>query len=1526
MTSAAAAPKLPLALKELTEDDLQETVLPPQTTPRTANGVKENYKWNFFTWVVFAWILRFIKYFTPEKNLTPVPVSLTESEKAKTAYEKFESNWAVECQKPKPSVLRAWFATFGVEYLMLGWWKVVDSICIWFAAYWLIRQFIVFARDPVTVTNPPYNGYLLALGMILSSAARAFALNHLQSGAVSIGIRSKACFTSAVYSKTMKTKGQLGVGDIVALCSRDCDRIVNGLIYFHFLWCSLPEVLAIIALIAVEVQLAVLPGVGILLVTYPLQFLFGYLTNKKQTEMTEVSDERVNVMNGVLDAIKIVKYSVWEEFFSTKVAALRQRELALLKTITTIRTFAFMNSFATPVLVSLVCFATYFLAGLGTINAVTTFTVLSISNSLRYPFFLLPTTVKLCTGAMVAMGNIEKYLLREELRPTQRNVATPPQDVEVTFEDASFVWEQGMVVVPTIQNISFSIKGPGLVAVIGSIAAGKSSLIAAIMEQLDLVSGRINVAGRFGYVSQFAWLFNASLQENILFGKPYDEKRYKEVVRVCALERDLEMLVDGDLTEIAERGTNLSGGQRQRVNLARAVYSDYEIILLDDPLSAVDQKVGRHIFSECIKGFLANKTVIFVTHALQYVEHCDKIIVMDDGRVAEYGTPKELLAKEDGLLKHMMGQSGPEEEHESESDAQPGAKPAPLLVPAAAAPEPVTPAANPVPAHPVYLPDDDDEPVHAARRRGHSRSIVRAVDEQVADTDLDSGTAMRSRVASVSMMRSFQKSMNQSSFSRRARTATLLDTDTEILRRTRTSTVMEKQDELVQAGKNVEELLQEEARLNTRIRRPRIGTVVERPGEVHDSPLAPIQPTRRPRNESLIKPVAVVKKDASMDEAKKNQTLGYSHYFKQAPCTHIIFIIFTFVATHAVRLTSDVWMTSWTNNQYSQTTGFYVGIYAMLIGLFMLMLTLRGLLFSWTARIVAVEMHTQLFTRIMHATMGFFQRTPLARLVNVFATDQDNIDDLLADSLFNMLQFTPLLLGTVILIAIYLPYSLICFGGCFLLLVVFEAACDKSIQRLKKEEAIARPYAYSHVTATVQGIMTVRAFGSEQRFTEVFQARMDKQHNYFNMLYHVQIWMALHIDLLSSILVFLIGIIVAKFRLDGNITSSTVGLVLSNAMQLIVFVKWTSRAVAEVTARMSSIETSAFYANQTEEEMPHKLPDRKPSPNWPIHPTIQYDGVVMHYNKALAPALKRCTFTIKAGEKIGIIGRTGAGKSTLLNSLLRLYELSEGVISVGDADIAPMGLQDVRGCVSIIPQEPILFKGTIRSNLDPLKEHPDSALWAALGKVNLTAYVQNLQLKLEGFVDDYGVNLSVGQRQLLCTARALMRNAKILVMDEATASVDVLTDALLQDTVRTCFAECTVLTIAHRLRTVIDYDRIMVMEHGVILEFDVPHVLLQNPKSALSQFVEQTGPATATQLKQIAKEAYELKQAIGVSATFASVPHDELTARMHSGEDSAGMASPATPVVERRGLLQSVTVDAAETTDVVLEERQEQQQ
>ncbi|XP_070538468.1 ATP-binding cassette sub-family C member 5-like [Ptychodera flava] len=920
--------------------------------------------------------------------------------------------------------------------------------------------------------------------------------------------------------------------------------------------------------------------------------------------------------------------------------------------------------------------------------------------------------------------------------------------------------------VKALFDIDLTLRKGQIIGVCGSVGSGKSSLLSAILSQMQFTSGEVKIDGTMAYVSQQAWIFNDTLRENIVFGERYEQERYKAAVFASALDEDIKQLPNGDLTEIGERGINLSGGQKQRVSLARALYADRDIYLLDDPLSAVDAKVGQHIFNHYIKDALKGKSVILVTHQLQYLSGCDDIYVLKDGRVFEYGNHDQLV----------------------EADGQ-------------------------------YA---------ALIRTFHS-------DDKNNSTDNESGVSY-----------------------------TLHDNILESTRRSK-GKISKGLHTRVSSQRNGSTTSEENANFERRGSRKSV-TLDDKLGN------KPIGITERSK--------MVIGSGQKADGkllTKEEQTEGsiswrtYHCYIKMAGgygAALVVLLLFllemgsvaacswwlaywiiqrsemgTYVSINATNenSTEEAYINTYEPEDTEMTSYIYVflGILAAVITF-----TILRCFAHVTATLNASsKIHDQLLKKVFQSPMNFFDTTPSGRIINRFSKDQDEVDVWLPNSLEEMLTFFSVICFSCVSILIVFPWLLLAFIP-FVLIVMFTYKYyHHGMRDCKRLGNISRSPWFSHVTATIQGLQTIRAYQKQGDFMRKFTQLLDKNTVAFMSFTFCGRWAGIRLDTITVATSFLTALMTVLSH--GAISPALCGLALSYTLQFTGLFQLSVRLAAEVEARMTSVERINFYLKTLTAEEATKASKVRPPDKWPSDGRLQIENLKMRYRDNLPLALKGVTFNVASMEKVGIVGRTGAGKSSLGVSLFRLVEPTSGTIHIDGINISDIRLHDLRSRLSVIPQDPVLFVGTIRYNLDPFDEYSDDEIWQSLEKANLKHMVRDLEGKLEAPVIENGGNFSVGERQLICMARALLRRCKILLLDEATAAIDTETDSLIQQTLRDAFTNCTMLIIAHRLNTVLNCDKILVMDRGKVVEYDSPSTLLANPESWFSGMMSATEKARA---------------------------------------------------------------------------------
>ncbi|XP_055303229.1 ATP-binding cassette sub-family C member 4-like [Sitodiplosis mosellana] len=1079
-------------------------------------------------------------------------------------------------------------------------------------------------------------------------------------------------------------------------------------------------------------------------------------------------------MNEILLGIQVIKMYAWEKSFAEMVDQIRKKEVDVIRSIAYIR--ATINSFTMISKVSIFLSLVSYVYFGNVITARKVFIVSSYFNILNVSMVAFwPIVLTYTAEAYVSVRRIQEFLLRPESKHAEKllkklknhkngkltngELKSKSNDLEmfdknrhrtdpgtiaeeetliaadtnklnespcrrvqniddpdkfIRLVNATAVWEQSEGPQKNgIFDMNLEIK-PGLCAVVGQVGSSKSTLLNLILGELSLDSGSMTINGTISYASQEPWIFEGSVRNNIVFVEDFDEQRYNKVVEVCALERDFKLLPQGDATIVGEQGSSLSGGQKARVNLARAIYKQSDIYLLDDPLSAVDTHVGKHIFDKCIKGFLSDKICVLVTHQLQYLRNVQHVVLLNKGKVEAQGPfqtlqryNKESLmhAQEEGDQNAMDNSQNRIRKHSSTSS--------------------------------FCSEDVEDEP--DKRKEHHVTGNIKF------STYKTYFKAAHSRFFVVFVFILFIVAQF--------------------------------------AWSGADFFLAEWVDWEEKVTKPPVETV---------------------KNATEVPSIASRSSETSEPVKEKREQL---------------LIIYTSIMV--------------------------LGTIAFLC---------RSFSFFRMCLRISINLHDMIFRGITRAKMIFFNNNPSGRILNRFARDINNVDSLLPNIMVDVLDCFLQYLAIIVINAIVNPWLLVPAVIMTLLFYLMRLVYVNTGRSFKRIEALSRSPIFSHMNATLQGLSTVRAFNADTILEMEFHEFQDMNTSCWYLFICASRWFALWLDIVCLLF---IAFVTYSFLIFGNTEDSgKVGLAILSSINLIGTCQWGMRQSAELENQMTSVERVIEYA-----ELPSEPPlesDEKNAPpkDWPYYGNIEFKSLSLRYAENGARILRNLTFRINAKEKIGVVGRTGAGKSSIIQSLFRLAQ-NEGQILIDGIDVGVIGLHDLRKKISIIPQEAVLFSGSLRFNLDPFAERSDDELWNSLEQVELKSVISSLPGGIDCKVLDGGSNFSAGQRQLLCLARAILRNSRILILDEATANVDSETDRLIQDTIRNKFGDCTVITIAHRLHTVMDSDKVLVVDAGEIMEFDHPFELIQKPDGFFKRLLDQTGSSTATALTLVAKESFD---------------------------------------------------------------------
>ncbi|XP_019738048.1 multidrug resistance-associated protein 4-like isoform X5 [Hippocampus comes] len=1194
----------------------------------------------------------------------------------------------------QPQLTRVLIKCYWRSYAITGAYVFIQEVVKVIQSVLLGTLIEYFESADATGPTAVYKAYSYAAGICLCTVWMAV-LHHLYFYHVQrAGMKIRVAMCHMIYRKALSLNNtaltKTTTGQIVNLLSNDVNTFDEVTLYLHFLWITPVQAVMVIILLMYWIGPSCLAGMAVFFILIPAQTMFGRLFSKLRADTAVLTDDRIRTMNEVLSGIRVIKMCGWEKPFAVLVDEVRRMEISKVMKSSYLRGLNMASFFVANKLIIFLTVCVYVLTG-KQLSSSTVFMAVSLYGAVKLTITLFfPFAIEKVSDSLISIQRIQNFLLLDEVAPQHLGLPVEEKkDCLLKIQELVCYWDKTQEA-PTLENVSFTVGPDQLLAVIGPVGSGKSSLLSAILGELSQESGVIKVRGDLTYTSQQPWILPGTIRSNILFGQELNHFKYDRVLRACALKRDMELLPGGDLASVGDRGANLSGGQKARISLARAVYQDADIYLLDDPLSAVDAEVGKHIFEECICGLLRNKPRVLVTHQLQYLKAAHEIVVLKEGKMVAKGSYRELQSS--GLDFSSL------------------------------------------------LKEEDSQ------------------EERPSTTSIKSMASFCPSTLSNKSMSSIS-SLSASCYSLMEETLTLAAQPTE-----------------------------EEKR---------------RQGDV--------------------------------------SLQMYVKYFRAGANFLVLFLLILLNAlAHVAFVLQDWWLAHWAEQQQHVKVkqslngslptqldlDLHLSVYAGLTGAAVVFGFVRSLVFFNVLVSSAQTLHNGMFDSILRTPVHFFQINPIGVPASPRCGHSVHHHHALdPHPVCSSLRRLPV-------VATLLPSD---FQG---------------------HQALgARSPVFSHLSSSLQGLSTIRAFKVQQRFQEMFDSYQDLHSEAWFLFLTTSRWLAVRLDGICSIFITFTAFGCLYFGDDMD--PGAVGLALSYAVTLTGMFQWGVRQSAEIENMMTSVERVVEYA-ELKSEAPWET-DTMPPHDWPKRGSITFDSVNFSYSASEPLVLKNLTVVFPSREKVGIVGRTGAGKSSLISALFRLAE-PEGRIMIDGFRTSDIGLHTLRQKMSIIPQDPVLFTGTMRKNLDPLSEHTDEDLWNALQEVQMKAVVEELPNKLETMLTESGSNFSMGQRQLLCLARAILSKNRILVMDEATANVDPRTDSLIQQTIRGKFQECTVLTIAHRLNTIIDCDRILVLDASKIHEYDEPYVLLQNQDGLFYQMVQQTGRAEAASLLHAAKQVHENKK------------------------------------------------------------------
>ncbi|KAJ9188588.1 hypothetical protein P3X46_003930 [Hevea brasiliensis] len=1196
-----------------------------------------------------------------------------------------------------PSIYKAIFFFIRKKAAINALFAITSAVASYVGPY-LIDDFVNFLTEKKTRNIE--SGYLLALAFLCAKMIETITQRQWIFGARQLGLRLRAALISHIYKKGLLLSSQSRQthtsGEIINYMSVDIQRITDFIWYLNIIWMLPIQISLAIYILKTNLGLGSLAALAATLTVMMCNIPITRIHKRYQSQIMEAKDNRMKATSEVLRNVKILKLQAWDNQFLHKLESLRTIEYNCLwksLRLSAISAFIFWGS---PTFISVVTFGACMLIGIQ-LTAGRVLSALATFRMLQDPIFNLPDLLSVIAQAKVSADRVASYLQEGEIQHDAIEYVPKDQtEFEVEIDAGKFSWVPESSV-PTLDGIQLKVKRGMKVAICGTVGSGKSSLLSCVLGEIQKLSGTVKISGTKAYVPQSPWILTGNIRENILFGNPYDSAKYYSTVKACALTKDFDLFNCGDLTEIGERGINMSGGQKQRIQIARAVYQDADIYLLDDPFSAVDAHTGTQLFRECLMGILKDKTILYVTHQVEFLPAADLILVMQNGRMAQAGTFDELLNQNTGF-EILVG------------------------------------------AHSQAL--ESVLKVETTRRMSQN---------QVSDAKSNTDSSAKADLSS-----------------------TRHDSDHDL-----SVEIKEKGGKLVQ------------------------------------------------------------------DEEREKGSIGKEVYWSYLTTVKhgalVPIILLAQSSFQMLQIASNYWMT-WASPPTSESEP-VMGMNTILLVYVLLAVgssfcvLLRATLVAVAGLSTAQKLFTKMLHSVLRAPMAFFDSTPTGRILNRASTDQSVLDLEIANRLgwcaFSIIQ----IIGTIAVMSqvawevfvIFIPVTAIC--------IWYQRYYIPTARELARLAGIQRAPILHHFAESLAGAATIRAFDQEDRFIE---ANLDLIDSHSRPWFHnvsAMEWLSFRLNILSNF-VFAFSLVLLVTLPEGIISPSIAGLGVTYGINLNVLQASVIWNICNAENKMISVERILQYSNITS-EAPLVVEECRPSNNWPEIGTICFKDLEIRYAEHLPSVLKNISCTFPGRKKVGVVGRTGSGKSTLIQAIFRIVEAKEGSILIDDVDISKIGLQDLRSRLSIIPQDPTMFEGTVRGNLDPLDQYSDHEVWEALDKCQLGDLVRSKNEKLDATVVENGENWSVGQRQLLCLGRALLKKSSILVLDEATASVDSATDGVIQKIISQEFNDRTVVTIAHRIHTVIDSDLVLVLSDGRIAEYDSPARLLEREDSFFSKLIKE---------------------------------------------------------------------------------------
>ncbi|XP_078431659.1 multidrug resistance-associated protein 14 isoform X2 [Wolffia australiana] len=1193
-------------------------------------------------------------------------------DRASTQYNQLTAR--TQGKEPKNSLLKSLFLCHKRDILFSGLFALLKVLAL-SAGPVFLNAFIRVAEGEASF---PQEGYVLAAGLFFAKCLESMSQRQWYFRSRLIGLQVRSALSAAILRKQLRLSNSAKLvhssGEIVNCLTVDAYRVGEFPFWLHQTWTTTLQLCLALVIVYQAVGAATVAAMAVIVLTVLCNAPLAKLQHRFQSRLVEAQDKRLKAMAEAVVSMKVLKLYAWERSFGRAVERLRKAEESWLFKFQLRRAYNSFLFWSSPVLVSAATFAACYLLRVP-LRASNVFTFVATLRIVQEPVRAIPEVIGVVIQAQVAFSRVEKLLNAEELR--SRREITGDYRTSVEINSACFSWEEKKKK-KALKKVCLEIKRGEKVAICGEVGSGKSTLLAAILGEIPCTEGSVHVGGTIAYVSQAAWIQAGTVRDNILFGSAMDERRFRETLERSSLVKDLELLPFGDLTEIGERGVNLSGGQKQRVQLARALYQDADIYLLDDPFSAVDAHTATSLFNEYVMGGLSEKTVLLVTHQVDFLPEFDKIVVMSEGEILRTSSYADLMNTSEefrGLVE----------------------------------------------AHKQTMSTEKVDGYKPIRRRNWSSPEIeeRRVDKQK-----------------------------------------------------------------ISYGLTGDQLIKKE---------------------------------EKESGSSGFKPYLLY----------LGQNKGF-WFYAMGGFSHSMFI--------AGQLLQNTWMAAKVQDPLVSRLRL-ITVYLLIGILATLFLLIRSTCMVFLGLRSSESLFSQLLSSLFRAPISFFDSTPAGRILSRVSSDLSITDLDVPVSLVLSLSATLNVFSQIGVLGVITWQVLAVVAPMIYLTIRLQSYYLASAKELMRLNGTTKSLVANYLTESLSGATTIRAYDKEHQFLARGMELIDKNASPFFHNFAASEWLIQRIETMSAAVLSSSAVVMSLLP-PGAISSGFIGMALSYGLSLNNSLVFSIQNQCTIANYIVSVERLNQYMH-IESEAPEILENNRPGKDWPEKGRVEFQDLKIRYRPDTTLVLKGISCTIEGGHKIGIVGRTGSGKSTLIGALFRLVEPAGGKIIIDDIDITTIGLHDLRFRIAIIPQDPTLFQGSVRYNLDPQSQHADEEIWEVLDKCHLREAVKEKEQGLDSPVVEDGSNWSMGQRQLFCLGRALLKRSRILALDEATASIDNATDAILQRTIRTEFATSTVITVAHRIPTVMDCTRVLVISDGEMVEYDSPSELMMKEGCHFSELVKE---------------------------------------------------------------------------------------